>query len=186
MAILAFRCGAGNRCQPSHHGRLALPRSEGWFRRRSAPDTRGQDLSASPGRISTSGRIRFQHQAATTIDGVLKLLPGNQRGYKRSDSQGGIVSVSPDGDPAIPRRVAPRDHRDADAPRCPARRPPDAAGRTRGFSKYPPPQPNKKAPRGGFFIWRRGRDSNPRYAFCAYTPLAGARLRPLGHLSGSG
>ena len=31
-------------------------------------------------------------------------------------------------------------------------------------------------------IWRRGRDSNPRYRF-RYTPLAGERLRPLGHLS---
>jgi hypothetical protein len=29
---------------------------------------------------------------------------------------------------------------------------------------------------------RRGRDSNPRYAL-TYTPLAGARLQPLGHLS---
>ena len=28
------------------------------------------------------------------------------------------------------------------------------------------------------FDWRREWDSNPRYAFCAYTPLAGARLRP--------
>ena len=33
--------------------------------------------------------------------------------------------------------------------------------------------------------WRRERDSNPRYRFCPYTPLAGARLRPLGHLSGN-
>ena len=32
--------------------------------------------------------------------------------------------------------------------------------------------------------WRRGRDSNPREAFTS-TPLAGARLRPLGHLSGA-
>ncbi len=31
--------------------------------------------------------------------------------------------------------------------------------------------------------WRRGRDSNPRYHLW-YTPLAGERLRPLGHLSG--
>lgn len=30
--------------------------------------------------------------------------------------------------------------------------------------------------------WRRRRDSNPRYRF-RYTPLAGERLRPLGHLS---
>ena len=30
--------------------------------------------------------------------------------------------------------------------------------------------------------WRRGRDSNPRYRL-RYTPLAGERLRPLGHLS---
>ena len=30
--------------------------------------------------------------------------------------------------------------------------------------------------------WRRGRDSNPRYR-SRYTPLAGERLRPLGHLS---
>ena len=31
--------------------------------------------------------------------------------------------------------------------------------------------------------WRRGRDSNPRYGFKPYTPLAGERLQPLGHLS---
>ena len=31
--------------------------------------------------------------------------------------------------------------------------------------------------------WRRGRDSNPRYHLW-YTPLAGERLQPLGHLSG--
>jgi hypothetical protein len=31
-------------------------------------------------------------------------------------------------------------------------------------------------------IWRRGRDSNPRY-HSWYTPLAGERLQPLGHLS---
>ena len=35
---------------------------------------------------------------------------------------------------------------------------------------------------GGFFIWRRRRDSNPRYR-SRYTPLAGERLRPLGHFS---
>ncbi len=31
-------------------------------------------------------------------------------------------------------------------------------------------------------LWRRGWDSNPRYRL-RYTPLAGERLRPLGHLS---
>ena len=31
--------------------------------------------------------------------------------------------------------------------------------------------------------WRRGRDSNPRSRFCPDAPLAGACLRPLGHLS---
>src|SRR5882672_8472283 len=31
--------------------------------------------------------------------------------------------------------------------------------------------------------WRRGRDSNPRYAFWAYTHFPGVRLQPLGHLS---
>ena len=31
--------------------------------------------------------------------------------------------------------------------------------------------------------WRRERDSNPRYSFKPYTPLAGERLQPLGHLS---
>lgn len=30
--------------------------------------------------------------------------------------------------------------------------------------------------------WRRERDSNPRWDF-SHTPLAGARLQPLGHLS---
>ena len=34
-------------------------------------------------------------------------------------------------------------------------------------------------------LWRRGWDSNPRYP-SGYTPLAGERLRPLGHLSGKG
>ena len=33
--------------------------------------------------------------------------------------------------------------------------------------------------------WRRGRDSNPRYAFWAYTHFPGVRLQPLGHLSGT-
>ena len=33
-------------------------------------------------------------------------------------------------------------------------------------------------------FWRRERDSNPRCSFCPHTPLAGERLRPLGHLSG--
>jgi hypothetical protein len=31
-------------------------------------------------------------------------------------------------------------------------------------------------------IWRRARDSNPRWAL-THTPLAGARLQPLGQLS---
>lgn len=31
--------------------------------------------------------------------------------------------------------------------------------------------------------WRRWRDSNPRYRFCPYAPLAGECLRPLGHIS---
>src|SRR5204862_5949723 len=31
--------------------------------------------------------------------------------------------------------------------------------------------------------WRRGRDSNPRYTFWAYTHFPGVRLQPLGHLS---
>jgi hypothetical protein len=35
---------------------------------------------------------------------------------------------------------------------------------------------------GNRLEWRRGRDSNPRYR-SRYTPLAGERLRPLGHLS---
>ena len=35
---------------------------------------------------------------------------------------------------------------------------------------------------GGGFGWRRGRDSNPRDG-SPPTPLAGVRLRPLGHLS---
>gem|GEM_PF-3541 len=44
---------------------------------------------------------------------------------------------------------------------------------------------NKEAPQSvaSLFAQRTGRDSNPRYAFCAYTGLANQRLRPLGHLS---
>src|SRR5438105_8906635 len=34
-------------------------------------------------------------------------------------------------------------------------------------------------------LWRRGRDSNPRYSFGPYTGLANQRLQPLGHLSRS-
>ncbi len=33
-----------------------------------------------------------------------------------------------------------------------------------------------------FIIWRRERDSNPRYVF-TYTRVPGVRLQPLGHLS---
>ena len=36
---------------------------------------------------------------------------------------------------------------------------------------------------GSFVIWRRGRDSNPRWSYQPHTPLAGERLQPLGHLS---
>ena len=32
-------------------------------------------------------------------------------------------------------------------------------------------------------VWRRERDSNPRWSFWPHTPLAGERLQPLGHLS---
>lgn len=32
-------------------------------------------------------------------------------------------------------------------------------------------------------IWRRERDSNPRWSSTPHTPLAGERLQPLGHLS---
>ena len=35
---------------------------------------------------------------------------------------------------------------------------------------------------GRVVLWRRERDSNPRWGF-SHTPLAGERLRPLGHLS---
>ncbi len=37
----------------------------------------------------------------------------------------------------------------------------------------------------GRVFWRRERDSNPRWDF-SHTPLAGERLRPLGHLSVDG
>ncbi len=41
----------------------------------------------------------------------------------------------------------------------------------------------KKAPiRGLFYVWRRERDSNPRYGL-AYTHFPGVLLQPLGHLS---
>jgi hypothetical protein len=36
------------------------------------------------------------------------------------------------------------------------------------------------------FIWRRGRDSNPRYGYKPYTHFPGVLLQPLGHLSGKG
>ena len=39
-------------------------------------------------------------------------------------------------------------------------------------------------PRKARTAWRRGWDSNPRYR-SRYTPLAGERLQPLGHLSAS-
>ncbi len=45
------------------------------------------------------------------------------------------------------------------------------------------PVQNKRGPtRGPLFIWRRGRDSNPRYAQ-TYTHFPGVLLQPLGHLS---
>src|SRR5215831_18147589 len=36
---------------------------------------------------------------------------------------------------------------------------------------------------GSTVSWRRGRDSNPRYALRAYNGLANRRLQPLGHVS---
>ena len=41
----------------------------------------------------------------------------------------------------------------------------------------------KNHPKGGFVLWRRERDSNPRWSYKPHTPLAGERLQPLGHLS---
>src|SRR5450759_5881382 len=51
-------------------------------------------------------------------------------------------------------------------------------------SNGPSPFRQTKGPTRGPFVWRRERDSNPRYTFWAYAPLAGECLRPLGHLSG--
>src|SRR5260221_14749365 len=36
------------------------------------------------------------------------------------------------------------------------------------------------------WVWRRRRDSNPRYALRAYNGLANRRLQPLGHISAGG
>ena len=48
---------------------------------------------------------------------------------------------------------------------------------------HPPCTAKKKAPQGCFFLWRRRRDSNPRYGFIHTTPLAGEPLEPLGYFS---
>ena len=44
---------------------------------------------------------------------------------------------------------------------------------------------NEKSRReaGSYLLWRRERDSNPRYGYKPYNALAGRPLRPLGHLS---
>ena len=43
---------------------------------------------------------------------------------------------------------------------------------------------NKPVISGSFLrIWRRRRDSNPRWSYKPHTPLAGERLQPLGHFS---
>jgi hypothetical protein len=48
-------------------------------------------------------------------------------------------------------------------------------------------EPHCRASRGvGSGVWRRGWDSNPRYALRAYTHFPGVLLRPLGHLSSAG
>ena len=63
--------------------------------------------------------------------------------------QGGIVPVSPNGDPAIPRRAAP-----------PGRR----WSNRRGL-EVPAALSQIKKPRvGAFFIWRRGRESKTQLA----------------------
>ena len=54
----------------------------------------------------------------------------------------------------------------------------------RGFEPNTPSPPDIKKPglAGFFYVWRRGRDSNPRNEL-TFTRFPGARLRPLGHLS---
>jgi hypothetical protein len=41
----------------------------------------------------------------------------------------------------------------------------------------------KRTRKGSVFVWRRERDSNPRYRLTPYNALAGRRLQPLSHLS---
>ena len=99
-------------------------------------------------------------------------LPPSQTDNARENSQSqgllttvwgerGIVPASPYGDPVIPRRGA--------GPPRAARRP----AHTRQI---------KTAPNGTVFIWRRGWDSNPRYA-CAYSGFRDRYIQPLCHLS---
>ena len=42
---------------------------------------------------------------------------------------------------------------------------------------------NKKDAKASFLLWRRRRDSNPRYGLIHTTPLAGEPLEPLGYFS---
>ena len=44
-------------------------------------------------------------------------------------------------------------------------------------------QIKKPRSRRGFFIWRRERDSNPRYGYKPYTRFPGEPIQPLWHLS---
>ena len=85
----------------------------------------------------------------------------------RDDSQSPTRLLTPAG-----RRL----RRRAFAKRCFARS-------NRRVEPRPPASPYKKGPLvGPFFIWRRGRDSNPRYGN-PYGSLAGNWFQPLTHLS---
>ena len=55
--------------------------------------------------------------------------------------------------------------------------------KTRSRDPLPSKPTNKTSKEKGKENWRRERDSNPRYGNEPYTPLAGERLQPLGHLS---
>ena len=68
-------------------------------------------------------------------------------------------------------------------------RPFGAAGKPAFFAAFAACRTNRLIISGSnpakklILIWRRGRDSNPRWGL-THTPLAGERLQPLGHLSG--
>ena len=96
---------------------------------------------------------------------VMESLPSLGAGADSRIDSRTLVPAGQTGSPVVPETTGPK-----------AEKTPENIDESRGESALVTVGPEKSN-------WRRGGDSNPRYAFKTYTGLANQRLQPLGHLS---